>query len=688
MPKSVFLEQSNKTPYLMKQKTNYVPEIDGLRAIAVLSVILFHLNPFILPGGFSGVDIFFVISGYVVSTSLARETQTSFLSFAVNFYARRIVRIYPALIVCLVLVGVLQTLIIPESWLSTTSKKTAVTAFFGLSNFALIWYNDGYFSPRVEFNAFTHTWSLGVEEQFYLLFPIVFFIWLKWRERKDAYGIFANWFLPILLIISLSYSWYETNAMPDHAYYLLPSRFWELACGAMLFKVHKQNKELEHSVVTSNWWVAAGLILVGLGFTFSDPKSFPFPWAILPVGGALLVICGVLFSDSDMKWSANRALNNKAIVYIGKISYSLYLWHWPILVMFRWTTGLDNPLVIFCAIVLTVMISVFSYHFIEKPIRQSNFVMTRPNWYVVSSGLLIIVVCFVFSGAVFKAQPYISLSVTKDRMKWYPDELPSNSKETSIASRLFRSRSMFVLGDSHAGAYETMLSNLKGEQGVKVYVFTKAGCSVANLLKVSTPECSQFIQNTLSEIEKKAAPGDIVFIASLRMNRLGDQWEIFNESDVVANQLSSESYMQRLSALHEADTLITRLEKVSLIVVMDAPKPIFKSPPFRCADWFNLDNPICSGGFTMSRNFLLEYRKPVMESMDILARNHKNFVAWDTFPTLCPKENCSAFDEKGPLFFDGDHLSAHGNRMLYPSFLTMLKTIWMPDSANLVGRFN
>jgi SGNH domain (fused to AT3 domains) len=131
-----------------------------------------------------------------------------------------------------------------------------------------------------------------------------------------------------------------------------------------------------------------------------------------------------------------------------------------------------------------------------------------------------------------------------------------------------------------------------------------------------------------------------------------------------------------LAALREADALITRLEKASLIVVMDAPKPIFKSPPFRCSDWFNSDNPVCSGGFTMKRTFLLEYRKPVMESMEILVHNHKNLVIWDTFPTLCPSDSCSAFDEKIPLFFDGDHLSAHGNRVLYPSFLSLLKSNW------------
>ena len=190
----------------------------------------------------------------------------------------------------------------------------------------------------------------------------------------------------------------------------------------------------------------------------------------------------------------------------------------------------------------------------------------------------------------------------------------------------------------------------------------------------------RFIQQTLSKIESVAAPGDIVFLASLRMNRLGDQWKTFNESDVVADQRSSFAAAQRAIAMKEAESLIASLEKASLIVVMDLPKPLFKSPPFRCSDWFNSGNPDCAGGATMDRSFLLEFRRPVMESFDRVMRNHPKLVVWDTFPTLCPSETCRALDGKMPLFFDCDHLSAHGNRLLYPSFLSMLRSVWQPSS--------
>lgn len=665
------------------KKHSYLPGIDGLRAIAVLSVILFHLDSAILPGGFSGVDIFFVISGYVVSGSLSREKQSNFFRFAVNFYARRFVRIYPALIFCLIVISILQTLLVPSSWLSTTSNKTAMFAFFGISNFALVWFNDGYFSPRVEFNAFTHTWSLAVEEQFYLLFPIVFFVWMKWRQRKDAAGVFANWLLAGLLVGSLLYSWIETPAYPDRAYYLLPSRLWELACGAMLFKLHAQNKLLTRSENTASACIAVGLLLVGAGFAFADPKSFPFPWAVLPVSGALFAITGTVSTTGkpSSKAAIGQILDNRLMVYVGKISYSLYLWHWPVFVMFRWTVGLEQPLAVAAAIALTALLGIFSYHAIERPIRQSRFVFSKTDGYVVSRSLILIALCAAFTAGVFKQQSHLSLSITKDETNWYPEPWPAAHGSRLSASGTLNGRKIFALGDSHAMAYRTLLRQLTDEQGVVVRLHTKAGCSVINLLSASTPECALFIQQSIAEIEKQAAPGDIVFLASLRMNRLSDQWKTFDEAAVMKKQLQPESFAQRSIALREADELITRLEKASLTVLIDAPKPVFKSPPFRCSDWFNSVNPVCTGGFTMRRSDLLEQRRFVMESLQTLQHAHPRLLVWDPFPSLCPSAHCSAFDGKTPLFFDGDHLSAHGNRVLYPAFLSVLLSAWRSNSS-------
>lgn len=205
----------------------HIAGIDGLRALAVLAVIIYHFVPSALPGGFTGVDIFFVISGYVVTGSLARSRSTNLRSFLAAFYVRRILRIFPALIACLIVVSLAYALVVPDSALSKTSAKTALAAFVGLSNFALILFDDGYFSPKVEFNLFTHTWSLAVEEQFYVLFPFLF--WFATRPHVGPLvNRLARWTIPALIAASLTIAALWTSGHMDWSYYLLPSRFWEL----------------------------------------------------------------------------------------------------------------------------------------------------------------------------------------------------------------------------------------------------------------------------------------------------------------------------------------------------------------------------------------------------------------------------------------------------------------------------
>lgn len=664
---------------LPKINNSYLPGVDGLRAIAVLAVIIYHIKASLLPGGFSGVDVFFVISGYVVSASLAREQQTGFARFALHFYARRIIRIYPALIVCLVCISVMSTLIITSSWVFLASIKTALAAFFGVSNIALVLFKDGYFAPRVEFNPFTHTWSLGAEEQFYLLFPVIFYTWLKGRHKSGLKGLLSNWLLAGLLILSLYYSWVATRTAPDYAYYLLPSRFWELASGAMLFKLHEKKKFLTESVATANLWMLVGLIMVCLAFMLSDQNSFPFPWALLSVSGTMLVIAGVKCLP-EKGTPLSHVLDNRFMIYIGKISYSLYLWHWPILVGFRWTVGLQSILTVTAAISLTVMMSSLSFHYLEVPARKNRFVAARSDWQIISLGSAIIACCFLVSIAVFKAQPYISLSKTaSDKLTWYPHQLPAVVEKNGASQKLLKSRKLFAVGDSHCAAYGTLLEMLRVKNGLNVHTVANNGCSVANLLEQAAPDHAKRVQSILTEIEKLAEPNDMVFLASFRSEKLADPWSTVKAEEIVNRQKTSEAATARAQALREADAIITRLEKKQLIVIIDAPKPVFLSPPFRCSDWFNTENPVCANGFSMERDFLLDYRQPVMDSLQTLSLKHKKLIVWDPFPVLCPQDKCSAYDGENPLFFDDNHLSAYGGSILYPSFLALINGLQQRD---------
>uniref|UniRef100_UPI004057C68E acyltransferase family protein n=1 Tax=Candidatus Electronema sp. TaxID=2698783 RepID=UPI004057C68E len=663
-------------------KLNYIQGVDGLRAAAVLAVLLFHLNPAMLPGGFSGVDIFFVISGYVVSASLLRHADSHFLQFAGSFYARRILRIFPALIVCLLFSSLAASLFIPASWLSQTNSKTALAALFGLGNFALIMFNDSYFSPRTDFNPFTHTWSLGVEEQFYLLFPVIFFVWMKYRSRGGLIGAADRHLLAVLLLLSLAYAAYATSITPDAAFYLLPARFWELAAGAFLLQLHWQGKMMPRSSLETNLYLAAGVLLIGAGFILSDKKAFPFPWAVLPVCGTVSLISGLLGHQTETKPFVKQLLESSVVVYIGKISYSLYLWHWPVYVLLRWTSGLQTAAEYCLAITCSLLFAICSYHFIEQPFRTAKIRSAYPAKQIIRAGLAAITAAFVFAGAIFAAQPLISLSVTKDRKTWYPNPWP---EEKTDAEKIFTDRKIFAIGDSHAGAYSTMLQKFSDEHGAKIINMSAAGCGIANLLKPKIAKgkrCADVFDSYLDEIKETASEGDIVFFASLRMNRLCDQWEIFQKEEVIKSQQAENALQAYEAALVETEIIIKRLNALRLNVIIDAPKPIFASPAFRCSDWFNKDNPVCSAGFAMDRNFLIEHRQPVMNSLSSLSAQFPDLTVWDPFPILCDAgATCSAFDPQSgqPLFFDGDHLSAHGNRLLYPSFASLIRSIWIAD---------
>ena len=191
-----------------------------------------------------------------------------------------------------------------------------------------------------------------------------------------------------------------------------------------------------------------------------------------------------------------------------------------------------------------------------------------------------------------------------------------------------------------------------------------------------TNACQAFYNRTFTEVKNMAKPNDIIFLASLRMPELSDQFEPFDEAAVLTeiNRRMAPENIQ--NALEDASRLIEEISVPGVYVLIDAPKPVLKSPPYRCSDWFNKMNPICSPELSVKREFLLKLRQPVMDSLRILENRHKNLFVWDPFFVLCEEENCSAYDGDKPLFFDGDHLSGHGNRILTPSFRNKISDIW------------
>jgi peptidoglycan/LPS O-acetylase OafA/YrhL len=340
----------------------YRPDIDGLRAVAVLAVVIFHAAPSLLPGGFIGVDIFFVISGFLISGIIFRQCERSTFSW-VEFYARRVKRIFPALIVVLTFVlafGWFQA--IPDEFAQLGKHAFAGAAFF--SNIAL-WFESGYFDGAAEFKPLLHLWSLGVEEQFYFVWPVLVPLVFRHMRRQ---------LLPVIAaLIAVSFAdsllWVRSDAAG--AFFLPHTRLWELLCGGLLMAIAMRQPVVEAPPPAVRYDLAAGcgLAMLVLGMLFlNQDVAFPGWWAVVPVVATMAVIHGAERS----RWVI-KLLSHPALVGIGLISYPLYLWHAPLLTFLKTSDiGEANQATESAVVVLSFVLAWATYRFVERPVRLNT----------------------------------------------------------------------------------------------------------------------------------------------------------------------------------------------------------------------------------------------------------------------------------------------------------------------------
>lgn len=675
----------------------YYPYIDGLRAFAVLSVLIYHLHGPWLPGGFVGVDVFFVISGFVVSASIAAFKGQGLGAFLGWFYARRIKRIFPALIVCLLLTAWVTTLLVPSSWLSAVNQQTGLYAFFGLSNFILASTGRDYFAPTTEFNPYTHTWSLAVEEQFYLIFPFLFIAWVAGgRGRRLSIALFV-----VGLLASFAWAAWYSQSSPTQAYFLTPSRFWELAAGVLLYQLTVARGPQAVPGAVHRWVAPLALLAMLAAFVVSTPENFPVPGALLAVLGTLGVIWS-LHNHSQLR-ALHSLLGSRALVAVGKISYSLYLWHWPVFVLFRWTVGLDSGVARLAAVALAFVLAIASWRFIENPVRHARSLRGRSEPAVIVAGLLLVVVSWSGARWLSDHQHELSLStLSQNREVWYPHGAPNSpehpgcqaepehhdveggllliySPKGCVEPRPLQKASVYAIGDSHALAYEGMFKQYAIRQSARVYAYNNGGCPFISLQPgrdIDNPQCRHHAEAALRDIRQRIQPGDILFLPSLRLGRFSDQWAYFGEEGPRIQMLSPQAEADRQRAIAAAVATLREFAERGVHILFEAPKPLFRAPPFRCGDRFNRNNPICAYGFEMERELLDELRAPVLAAFAEIARQVPGVEVWDPLPVLCPQgAACSAWRGENPLFLDGDHLSGYGNAFLLPSFTAALQPL-------------
>jgi peptidoglycan/LPS O-acetylase OafA/YrhL len=361
-------------------KTSYRPDIDGLRAIAVLSVLTYHYSASsplpLVPGGFIGVDVFFVISGFLITSNLRDEIAAGTFS-VLGFYDRRVRRILPALIAMLaatLLAG--KFLLMPGDYKALADSTAA--AAFGVSNFFFL-ANTGYFDQSADLMPLLHTWSLAVEEQFYLVWPPLLFAITAGRKRIDVAAMAGA-----VVIAGFGASLFWFDADPKGAFFLAAPRAWELAIGATLAFLPALPRAIGEVATI------AGLLLIGAGFVLVSATSFPGVAALYPCLGAALVIWPRRTPTAAASWLG-------LLSPIGLISYSLYLWHWPVWVLFRVYVNNSTPTIGEAAALaaISILIAALSHRFVERPFRKWHPKPAQTVWGALAACM------FIFCGAMY-----------------------------------------------------------------------------------------------------------------------------------------------------------------------------------------------------------------------------------------------------------------------------------------------
>tara|TARA_B100000787_G_scaffold85683_1_gene63199 strand:+ start:353 stop:2308 length:1956 start_codon:yes stop_codon:yes gene_type:complete len=417
-------------------KLAYRPEIDGLRAIAVLAVIIYHARDALLPGGFLGVDIFFVISGYLISSLILKELKLTNKFLFSYFYERRVRRIIPALLGVIIFSTFISYIVLlPNSFVDFS--KSLISSIFSFSNFYFHSTATIYGADSSLLKPLLHTWSLSVEEQFYILFPVTVFVIYKFFKKYLLMFIFFG------ILISLIFSQYASIAHPYFNFWMLPSRGFELLLGSLLAKLELDNgRKVENSsTILNNIFSIIGILLIFYSLIFFNNKMLlPSFYSLVPIVGTMLVIW---FSHKDELLT--KILSNRIIVFFGLISYSLYLFHFPIFAFGRYLDLLDNNL--FILIFFVILASSLSYHFIEKPFRNKKIISFRKL-----SILCIITIVILVS--------FNSYVIHKDGLQERVPKIFQNLKYIKgvydVGSEVdFNTQgtegNVLVIGDSHAG---------------------------------------------------------------------------------------------------------------------------------------------------------------------------------------------------------------------------------------------
>ena len=664
----------------MTLKMKYRPDIDGLRAIAVLAVLFYHAEIEMFSGGYVGVDVFFVISGYLITTKIMQEIRADRFSL-LTFYEQRIRRIIPALFTVIIfslLVG---------AWLFDSSSyknlgESAVATTLSLAN-VLFLSQTGYFDTPSTLKPFLHTWSLSIEEQFYLFLPLLLVFLMRFAKRK----IFA--ILTFLGLISLGFSTYILRDNPNASFFLLQYRAWELLIGSLLALKSFKIKPFLHQFLS-----LSGIAMIFFSIIiYSEETLFPGIAAGAPVIGAALII----YSGIDGKPFVSKLLSTRPFVFIGKISYSLYLWHWPFIVFGKYYLIRDiNVVDIIIWLLLTFLISTLSWKFIETPFRVKSF-LERPRIFVFAGSTIAFALAFGFSVYLGDGLPSRFLEnkmSMPSRSEWDSEynnwqacfagdgddfDFSKIAELCSLGASHKNPPSFILWGDSHAEALASSVDLSASRAGITGYLISGSGCPPLGDINVSAlPYCHEYNIKVIDYIKAHPEIKTIIITGRWAMYADGSRYKaeegvsstlLDMRSD--ADEINTNASLFKVGVQRMIATLSTL--KRDIVIVSSVPEVGYQVPSSHFI------------ALRTGRN-INEIIAPTME--EYLIRNEKVIPVFETAQNdaanvelvspsklLCNKEICKVIEKSTPLYRDDDHLSTFGAHYISGLFDGIFETI-------------
>lgn len=653
---------------MISQKNAYRYDLQGLRAIAVLLVVAAHSNSSILQGGFIGVDLFFVLSGYLITGLLLSEVTQKGDILMFRFYARRLKRLLPALLCVMSVTAILA------SWLlsGVEAREQLASASYAAtwtSNFYFLFSNFDYFDELAGRDLFLHTWSLGVEEQFYLIWPLLLWFALSSVKRNVVGEQAANRllfiFLIALLIVSLILSIYWTINMPRAGYYLMPSRIWQFTLGACVYLGTRQlaeNKKLFNYCridICAKVSLVLGLILIFLSAVLMGPDiSYPGYWAIFPsLGAGLLIFSGSIVDDSQ-----KNILGHPVMAWLGDHSYSLYLWHWPIL-MLGFSMGFQgNVQATVGMLLLSLLASMFTYRYVELPFWKGRWSSVLPGRIILISILAMSISLFALD-QLRRQLPDVE-ATTDISYKWRFD-VPAIYFQTCDAwyhhSRVepcyFGSddaeNNIVLLGDSVGAQWFSMIPEIFPQSEWRTTVYTKSSCPVVDedwfysRIGGNYEVCTEWRNAVLDEVESQRP--DVVIVgnsATYDFNAV--QW------------------------IEGSARIFERLSKAAsyVLVIPGTPALGFDGPGCVARNINNnvqINTELCSSTNQMQDIY------PITSYLQQAVDRYENVHVLDLNQLVCPDEICRAITEDGVVVFrDGQHLTDSFVRYLAPKIRSLM----------------